>query len=123
MNPLQQRRHDIADRLKDVGLKVTLDPANTAGRCVLVGPPVVEKVRNVGRCVNAEAVYPVILMASPPGDDAAVESLLADVAVALVAMASYRPTEAEPQTYVIGKKEIPAYVFAISQIVPLTEGA
>lgn len=119
MGAVDDYRADVLAKLAAAGLNALDDPADVTPPCVLLGPPVFERIALLGPVVKVLATFPVRVLVIGPGNAGALSALLGDVPTALVALAKQKPSEATPFVYVAGELEHPGYEFTITKEITL----
>lgn len=120
MGAVDDYRAAVLAKLNDAGLNAMDDPATVTPPCVLLGPPVFERIALLGPVVKVLATFPVRVLVVGPGNAGALAALLGDVPAALVALARDKPSEATPFVYVVSDAvEHPGYEFTITREITL----
>jgi hypothetical protein len=106
---LNAERTNIATKLRAAGLNVSTDPRAPVPT-VLVGSPAVAGTEGVG---GWRVEYPVLVLASPPGDEAALTWMLDQVEAILPIF----PGTAFPRLTEHNGSDVPSYLITVSKFV------
>lgn len=109
MSNLNAMRTEIASKLTAAGLTVSTDP-RAAVPTVLVGSPAVVGTEGVG---GWRVEYPVLVLASPPGDEAALTWMLDQVEAIL----PLYPGSAFPRLTDHNGSDVPSYLITVSKFI------